>query len=739
MPQIENGPKGLNSILESAYANAISSGKSKESASKIAWGAAKQSYEKKGEHWVHKFYEDLGVLVLALNKVVSKSDAKDYEYFLYPLEQFAKEIADAEEENPVEWLNVDNVMLNPAHNPVDPKIIESIKGKVKESGEVVPLVYVRVDNDGVDQKMIADGYHRYLALKEIGYKLIPARMADERGTKTTENDKPVKLMVTEKFEKKDDRVEWLPVDEFFLNPYHTPANRSIVDEKKQKIQETGKVKPLLYSEIDNSGKIDKIIVDGYHRFIALKELGYDKVPAIHINEDGVRVSDDLDRVKLRKIIADVDVPGLELDRQDLQGKPRKPKHNLDDGMVIGKSDDSWSSGKSRAFAFDPNSTENEGRFRLYPPSKINQDTYFRRKSSTDGVSYVMGKDSAGKETIQAIRFDKEKMPEDKAKAWWGKNKGKYSFYSGVEKGGPGSGRTPEGGTEYLKPSSGHDPASITDNQRFIHLYNQTWGRNPEYTQIPKTHAHMQRSLSSLQDELKLHGKTEIGKGGEGSGRHPENPLGRVDDIDAQIEQHKQDFRSGKIKAEAYKRRVEPLYALKQRTGHFSGQTVKPISTPYGMNKGGPGSGRHPEGKTFEEPFHSQNHVKQFLQSNNVVIGSVDRSELSPEKNVLRQQEFEGHLQSKGTPYKAVQGNYEGKPEKSYIISAPEKEQAQELHDHLSRKYNQDSVVHVRNGHATLQHKDGSVYHANINDLKGGDLTSNYTEADGQRFQIPFKF
>jgi hypothetical protein len=87
----------------------------------------------------------------------------------------------------------------------------------------------------------------------------------------------------------------------------------------------------------------------------------------------------------------------------------------------------WEIGQERPFKFDPNSTKNEGRFRLLPPDAIQKDTYFRRKSSTPGISYVMGKDASGKEAIQAIRFDKSKFTEEQATKWFEENKGKYQF------------------------------------------------------------------------------------------------------------------------------------------------------------------------------------------------------------------------------------------------------------------------------------------------------------------------
>jgi len=89
----------------------------------------------------------------------------------------------------------------------------------------------------------------------------------------------------------------------------------------------------------------------------------------------------------------------------------------------------WIEGRERPFAFDQNSTQNEGRFRLYPPDLLTD--YFRRKSSTPGISYVIGKPAAGgKGIIQAIRFNKNQFSEEEAAQWWTHNKGKYEFYQG---------------------------------------------------------------------------------------------------------------------------------------------------------------------------------------------------------------------------------------------------------------------------------------------------------------------
>ena len=58
MPQVKNGPKELNELLESVYAQCMEyqrehGKKSKEDCARIAWHAAKRAgWKKKGEEWV---------------------------------------------------------------------------------------------------------------------------------------------------------------------------------------------------------------------------------------------------------------------------------------------------------------------------------------------------------------------------------------------------------------------------------------------------------------------------------------------------------------------------------------------------------------------------------------------------------------------------------------------------------------------------------------------------------------
>ena len=76
----------------------------------------------------------------------------------------------------------------------------------------------------------------------------------------------------------------------------------------------------------------------------------------------------------------------------------------------------------KTFRFDKNSTINEGRHRLFNPDKCVADSYFRRKSKTEGISYVMCNVSNKKRAkIQSIRFKKDKIRQQEAGKWIKKN------------------------------------------------------------------------------------------------------------------------------------------------------------------------------------------------------------------------------------------------------------------------------------------------------------------------------
>jgi hypothetical protein len=79
------------------------------------------------------------------------------------------------------------------------------------------------------------------------------------------------------------------------------------------------------------------------------------------------------------------------------------------------------------FKFDPNSTKNEGRWRLIDPEKFTKGSgWFRKKNPNyPGISYVFGNIKNGKTEKQTIRFDKSIFTEEKASEWWEEHKKDY--------------------------------------------------------------------------------------------------------------------------------------------------------------------------------------------------------------------------------------------------------------------------------------------------------------------------
>ncbi len=78
------------------------------------------------------------------------------------------------------------------------------------------------------------------------------------------------------------------------------------------------------------------------------------------------------------------------------------------------------------FKFDPNSTANEGIWRLRDPDDFEPDSYFR-KSAGEGVSLVIGRLRDTETTeVQAIRFDKSKFSAQQAAEWWDKHRNQFT-------------------------------------------------------------------------------------------------------------------------------------------------------------------------------------------------------------------------------------------------------------------------------------------------------------------------
>tara|TARA_R110002020_G_scaffold393357_5_gene603629 strand:- start:121 stop:1095 length:975 start_codon:yes stop_codon:yes gene_type:complete len=81
--------------------------------------------------------------------------------------------------------------------------------------------------------------------------------------------------------------------------------------------------------------------------------------------------------------------------------------------------------KKDPFKFDPNSTKNQGRWRLKDPDEFER-MWTRQDKNDKGISFIVGTLKSGKHGTQAVRFSKEHWEEPAAKKWWGKNKKRFT-------------------------------------------------------------------------------------------------------------------------------------------------------------------------------------------------------------------------------------------------------------------------------------------------------------------------
>tara|TARA_R110002051_G_scaffold314983_2_gene392817 strand:- start:314 stop:1285 length:972 start_codon:yes stop_codon:yes gene_type:complete len=81
--------------------------------------------------------------------------------------------------------------------------------------------------------------------------------------------------------------------------------------------------------------------------------------------------------------------------------------------------------KKGSFKFDPNSTKNQGRWRLKDPDEFER-MWTRHDKKDAGISFIVGTLKAGGHGTQAVRFSKDKWAEPDAKKWWCKNKGRFT-------------------------------------------------------------------------------------------------------------------------------------------------------------------------------------------------------------------------------------------------------------------------------------------------------------------------
>jgi len=95
-------------------------------------------------------------------------------------------------------MKLSNILQNPLNRKIDRAKVAEIKRAIKTSGVIKPLVYTEVMTEKGKENMLTDGHHRYVALKEMGYKDAPVVMSDERGIDTAQfqDMKTVKKAIT---------------------------------------------------------------------------------------------------------------------------------------------------------------------------------------------------------------------------------------------------------------------------------------------------------------------------------------------------------------------------------------------------------------------------------------------------------------------------------------------------------------------------------------------------------------
>jgi DNA polymerase/3'-5' exonuclease PolX len=77
-----------------------------------------------------------------------------------------------------------------------------------------------------------------------------------------------------------------------------------------------------------------------------------------------------------------------------------------------------------SFKFDPNSTKNQGRWRLRDPNDFHT-MWTEQDKNYEGISYIVGSLYNEEKAIQAIRFNKTDWDEEKAAKWWQTHKSNY--------------------------------------------------------------------------------------------------------------------------------------------------------------------------------------------------------------------------------------------------------------------------------------------------------------------------
>lgn len=152
-------------------------------------------------------------------------------------------------------------------------------------------------------------------------------------------------------------MELIPVQNIKVNNPYLRFNTNI-DELKESIKTVGLINPIVIN------KENKLIAGG-RRFSALKDLGWDEVPCIRVDEEGLKEElISIDENLVRQNLSDVELENClrrgkeiyetlypeykeEITLEDL--KPKKPKKNLSEQELEEELDDAFTELKKKTF------------------------------------------------------------------------------------------------------------------------------------------------------------------------------------------------------------------------------------------------------------------------------------------------------------------------------------------------------------------------------------------------------
>ena len=94
------------------------------------------------------------------------------------------------------------------------------------------------------------------------------------------------------------KTEYVKLSDLLPCPYNRKIDKAKVEDIKNKIKDTGVVKPFVVTEIGSDNGNQLMITDGHHRYLALKDLIKDgdykedsKVPVVVSDEQGTKTAD----------------------------------------------------------------------------------------------------------------------------------------------------------------------------------------------------------------------------------------------------------------------------------------------------------------------------------------------------------------------------------------------------------------------------------------------------------------